>query len=87
MICENAGGTEVLAGVRAAMRAATSDIADEVTTPLRAYTHLCGPQVRPLVLFMNRGLRLRCVRDNGRCARERGRGGEQAFCSSMRAGA
>ena len=87
MICDNAGGTEVLAGVRTAMRAATSDIADEVTTPFRAwfaYTHLCGPQVRPLVLFMNRGLPLRCVRDR---AGVRGRGGEQAFCFSMRAGA
>ena len=74
--CENAAGTEVMAGVRAAMRAAASDIADEVTTHFRAwsaYTHLRGPQVRPLVLFMNRGLRLRCVRDNGRCAREKGR--------------
>ena len=74
-VCETADelrgcrGTEVPAGVRAPMRAATIDIADEVTTPFRAwsaYTHLFGPQVRPLVLFINRGLRLRCARDNRR---------------------
>ena len=35
MICERNEGTEVLAGVRAAMRATTRDIADEVTTPFR----------------------------------------------------
>ena len=51
MICENAGGTEVLAGVRAAMRAATRDISDEVTTPFRAWStsiYLCALQVRLL---------------------------------------
>ena len=49
MSCENARGTEVLAGVRAAMRAATSDIADEVTTSFHAWSacaHICGPHWR-----------------------------------------
>ena len=43
--------TEVLAGVRAVTRAATRDIADEVTTPFRAWSpsiYLCALQVRLL---------------------------------------
>ena len=41
----------MLAGVRAATRAATSDIADEVTTPLCVWfasTYLCALQARLL---------------------------------------
>ena len=53
MSCENAARinedeSEVLAGVRAATRAATSDIADEVITPFRAWSasvYLCVLQV------------------------------------------
>ena len=48
MICENTKGTEVLAGVRAATRAATTSIADEVNTPFRAWSasiYLCALQV------------------------------------------
>ena len=54
MSCEHqecVRSNEVLAGVRAATRAATSDIADEVTTPFRVWSasfYLCALQVRLL---------------------------------------
>ena len=55
MSCGNTRGTEVLAGVthrvRAATRAATRDIADEMTTPFRVWSasiYLCALQIRLL---------------------------------------
>ena len=70
-IRENTKGTEVLAGVRAVTRAATTGIADEVITPFRAWPvhiYLCALHVCLLDFRVDSAAVPLC---EGRCERAR----------------